>query len=162
MVPATSWVEAVICWVEAAISCAMAAESCECCRMVPTSSWSWVTMLTMEVESRSSPARPAQFGMVRSPSDTLMATAAALPVGFSTLFSSMPHQHLLQDYPEPEHSQRAPDDRVFPQGLVGWLGAGQVEDHPDRAPPATAAAATPYQVQIQHEPVREAIESRVQ
>ena len=30
VVPATSWVEAVICWVEAAISSAMAAASCAC------------------------------------------------------------------------------------------------------------------------------------
>ncbi len=45
-------------------------------------------MLTTEVESPSRPGRPAQSGMVRSPSETRIATTAALPVGFSTRLSS--------------------------------------------------------------------------
>ena len=58
VVPATSWVEAVICWVDAAICCAMAAASCACCRIVPTSSCSLATIATIERGQRVLPRSP--------------------------------------------------------------------------------------------------------
>ena len=91
MVPATSWVEAVICWVEAAICSAIAAASCACWRMAPTRSRSLVSIAKIVRVSGSLGARSGLVlhdGRLRSPSAIRTATVAATPVGARICFTS--------------------------------------------------------------------------
>ncbi len=91
MVPATSWVEAVICWVEAAICSAIAAASCACWRMVPTRSrslWSMVKTVRVSGSLGIRPGLVLQPGTLRSPSAIRTATEAATPVGARICFTS--------------------------------------------------------------------------
>ncbi len=89
--PATSWVEAVICCVEAAISSAIAAASWACCLMVPTRSRSLPSIPNIVLVSGSFGARPGfvlHEGMPRSPSAIRSARLAATPVGDRICFTS--------------------------------------------------------------------------